>query len=59
MINTEKTIHNITENYNDAERVLLEVLRSDDEEAAYEAKLALIQLYGTGQLMIHGRGTGI
>ena len=54
MINTEKTIHNITENYNDAERVLLEVLCSDDAEAAYEAKLALIQLYGTGQLMIHG-----
>ena len=56
MIKSENIIRNICKNYEDAETLLMEAMKSDDEDA-YDAKLALIQLYGTGQLMIHGTDT--
>ena len=54
MINSNEINRDICENCDDAEKILLEAKESDDEDAAYEAKLALIQLYGTGQLMMQG-----
>lgn len=57
MIKSENIIRNVCENYEDAEKLLLEVVESDDEDVAYEAKLALIQLYGTGHLVMEGANT--
>ena len=57
MRTSENIIRNVCENYEDAEKLLLETVDSDDEEVAYEAKLALIQLYGTGQLVMDGTDT--
>ena len=56
MIKSENIIRNICENYEDAETLLLEAMKSDDEDA-YEAKLALIQLYGTGHLVMEDTDT--
>ncbi|MBO5715453.1 MAG: hypothetical protein J6S23_03555 [Clostridia bacterium] len=44
----------IDENRADAEKLLLEVINADEE--AYEAKFALLQIYGTGELVIEGKG---
>jgi hypothetical protein len=56
MIKSENIICNICENCEDAEKLLLEAVESDDTDVAYEAKLALIQLYGTGHLVILEHG---
>jgi hypothetical protein len=57
MITSKNIISNVCENYEDAEKLLLKAVDSDDEETAYEAKLALIQLYGTGHLVMEGADT--
>ena len=56
MIESENIIRNICGNYENAETFLLEAMKSDDEDA-YEAKLALIQLYGTGHLVMENADT--
>lgn len=50
-----KLAKKIDENRADAEKILLEVINSGDEEA-YEAKFALLQIYGTGELVIKEKG---
>jgi hypothetical protein len=57
MITSENIIRNVCEKYEYAEKLLLEAVDSDDEEVAYEAKFALIQLYGTGHLVMEGADT--
>lgn len=46
----------IDQNRTDAEKILLELIESEDLDCAYEAKFALLQIYGTGEFVIEGKG---